>query len=67
MTVSKRTYYYFAGDVPVGELSKQAMETANKASDVVMDAAKTVYDATMSTAATAKEAVSQAAEKLGRN
>ncbi|KAK4580192.1 hypothetical protein LTR86_000395 [Recurvomyces mirabilis] len=67
MTVSKRTYYYFAGDVAVGELSKQAVETATKASEGILSAAKTVYDATANTAATAGEAVGQAAESLGRD
>ena len=56
-TISRRVYYYFAGD------------TASRASEAMLGAASDIagaaYEAAVNTAAVAQEAVSQAAENLG--
>lgn len=65
-TISRRTYYYFAGDVAV---AAHIGGSASKASEAVMgaatDLAGAAYDAAMNTASAAQEAVNQAAEHLG--
>ncbi|KAK5109253.1 hypothetical protein LTR62_007235 [Meristemomyces frigidus] len=71
VTVSKRTYYYFAGDMPtnvtMGELAGQAAESVSKASEAVLGTASRVSDAVREAAAAAtatvgREAVGQAVE-----
>lgn len=66
MTMSRRTYYYFAGDATISSNSRQAAETATKAGTAVLDAAttwaQTAYQAAMNkTAAAAQEVASEAA------
>lgn len=65
MTISRRTYYYFAGDATIST-SRQAAETATKAGTAVLDAAttwaQTAYQAAMNkTAAAVQEVASEAA------
>lgn len=65
MTISRRTYYYFAGDATIST-SRQAAGTATKAGTAVLDAAttwaQTAYQAAMNkTAAAAQEVASEAA------
>jgi hypothetical protein len=61
-TVSKRVYYYFAGDAHIGGTASRASEAMFGAASDIAGAA---YQAAVNTAAAAQEAVSQAAENLG--
>ena len=73
VTISRRTYYYFAGDAALTDASMTAASqlggTAGKASEAVLgaatDLAGAAYQAAVNTAAAAQEAVNQAAENLG--
>jgi hypothetical protein len=72
-TVSRRLYYYFAGDAAIMDASRTAAShiggTASRASEAMFGAASDIagaaYQAAVNTAAAAQEAVSQAAENLG--
>jgi hypothetical protein len=73
MTMSRRTYYYFAGDA-THSISRQAAETlretATKAGEAVLgaasDVAETVYSAAMNkTTDAAQAAASEVAEAVG--
>ncbi|KAF2770764.1 hypothetical protein EJ03DRAFT_381763 [Teratosphaeria nubilosa] len=72
MKMARRSFYYFAGDAALSDLSWQAAGTlgqnASKASEAVMaaatDFAGTAYHTAVNTAAAAQEAVHQAAEGL---
>lgn len=73
VTVSKRAYYYFAGDKVLGDASRTAAsrvgETASKASEAMLGAASglagAAYQAAVNTTAAAQSAISEAAENLG--
>jgi hypothetical protein len=73
LTISRRTYYYFAGDAALSDLSSQAYGTignvASKASEAVLGTATgfagNAYQAAVNTAAVAQEAMNQAAETMG--
>lgn len=60
MTISRRTYYYFAGDASISS-SRQAAETATKAGTAVLEAAstwaQTAYQAAVNKSAAAAQAV----------
>lgn len=64
MTISRRTYYYFAGDAS-NSTSRQAAETATKASKAVLDAAatlaQTAYQAAVNGTPAAKQEVASEA------
>lgn len=72
-TISRRVYYYFAGDAPLFDASRTAAshigDTASKASEAVFGAASGIagaaYQAAVNTTAAAHDAMSQAAENLG--
>ena len=72
-TISRRAYYYFAGDAVLSDASRTAASqlggTASKASEAVLGAASDLagaaYHAAVNTASVAQEAVNQAAENLG--
>ncbi|KAK3074596.1 hypothetical protein LTR53_002874 [Teratosphaeriaceae sp. CCFEE 6253] len=67
MEVSRRTYYYFAGDTAAENLT--GADLAIKASEAVLGKATALvghaYAAALDKAATAQEAVSQVAESMG--
>lgn len=69
VTMSRRAFYYFAGDAQLADASKHLSNTAIKASEAVKDTATDLagaaYQATVHTAMVAQEAVNQAAENLG--
>ena len=73
LTISRRAYYYFAGDAALAGASRNAAAhiggTASKASEAVKgaatDLAGAAYQAAVYSAAAAQEAVNQAAEHLG--
>ena len=66
MTMSKRAYYYFAGDAAPSDLPEQVFDTiaqtTSKASEALLDAAttlaETAYQAAAHTAAAAQGATS---------
>jgi len=68
VTMSRRAFYYFAGDAQLADASRHLGDTAIKASKAVegaaTDLASAAYQATGRTAMVAKEAVNQAAEHL---
>ena len=72
-TISRRAYYYFAGEAPLSDTSRTAASqsggTASKASEAVLgaatDLAEAAYQAAINTATAAQDAVNQAAENLG--
>ena len=72
-TISRRAYYYFAGDAVLKDASRTAASqiggTASKASEAVLGAATEIagalHQAAVNTATAAQEAVNQAAEGLG--
>ena len=57
VTVSKRTYYYFAGETTIETVLG---DTASKASEAMLGAATAAYHATVHTAAAAQEAAAEA-------
>jgi hypothetical protein len=67
-TVSRRAYYYFAGENPAS-MASHIGDTASKASEAVLGAASGIagaaYQAAVNSTAAAQSAVSQAAENLG--
>ena len=72
VTISRRAYYYFAGDGDnhlVDTAASQLGDTASKASEAVLDAAtelaEAAYQASANTVAAAKDAAKEAAENLG--
>lgn len=75
VTISRRAFYYFAGDTSLGDASRTAAtqlgDTASKASEVVLGAAtglaEAAYEAAVHTAAVAQDAMTQAADTLGWN
>ena len=70
-TVSRRVYYYFAGDVDITSrnVAVQLGETASKASEAMIgaatDLADAAYKATINTAAAAQAAAERTVERLG--
>lgn len=69
-TISRRTYYYFAGEDAVSAgRAAHIGDTASKASEAVMGAATSLadaaYEAAMNTASAAQGVVNQAREGLG--
>lgn len=69
-TISRRAYYYFAGDAAVLEVSRQAVGLASKTTQATMSTttgfAAEMYDAiTQTMAATAHEAASRGVEDIG--
>lgn len=73
LTISRRAYYYFAGDTTLVDTSRTAAsqlgDTASKASEAMLGAAtelaEAAYQAAVNTATAAQEVVNQAAENLG--
>ena len=63
--ISRRTYYYFAGEGVLHELSNTAEGVASKASETVMSAVTTAYQAAANATEAAQEAVSHVAETVG--
>lgn len=63
ITISRRGYYYFAGDGTMREIPWQAAgrigDGASKASEAVFDFAGTAYQAAVNTAVAAQEAVTE--------
>ena len=59
MTMSRRTYYYFAGDGSAATSRNAAVETLTRAADWAQTAYQTAFNRT--TEAAVKEAASQAA------
>jgi hypothetical protein len=57
-TISRRVYYYFAGDISAGKASEAVLGAAS-------DLAEAAYRAAVNTTVAAKEAMSQTAENLG--
>jgi hypothetical protein len=74
-TVSRRVYYYFAGDAEFMDASRtvasQLGGTASKASEALVGAASDLagaaYQAAVNTAVVAQEAANRAVENLGWN
>ena len=72
-TISKRVYYYFAGETTLTDASRTAAShiggTASRASEAMFGAASDIagaaYQAAVNTAAAAQEAAGKAAEGLG--
>jgi len=71
VTMSRRAFYYFAGDAQLADASRHLGVTASKASEAVgstaTDLAGAAYKATALAATVAQGAVDQAAEHVGRN
>ena len=63
--VSRRTYYYFAGDTAPDHLSEAASKVSEAVVGAATDLAGSAYTAAMDKAATAQGAVSQVAESMG--